>query len=119
MGSHDREEVPMHARVVRGSAWRSEDEGRRFIEERVIPSLREQRGFISGYWLYNRATSRLEAVTLWESEEAIRASDELARRIRDEANREIDARFEAVEEFEVIAHESRSGAATRAQPATG
>jgi hypothetical protein len=110
----------MHARVVKASGWSSEEDGRRFIEQTVIPTLKGQRGFAGGYWLYDRAKNRLEGVTLWETEEDVRASDEAARQIRDTAMTQIGSKFDAVETYEVIAQVpvARTSAGTGAPTAS-
>lgn len=96
----------MHARVIRTSGWASEEEGRQFIAERVIPGLKDMDGFAGGYWLYDRGSGRMLAVTLWESAEAVRASDADAAQIRQEAAERISAKFDPIEYYEVIAQES-------------
>lgn len=44
---------------------------RRNLIERFLPALKEQEGFIGGFWL-NGADGRHLSITVWESEEAMR-----------------------------------------------
>jgi heme-degrading monooxygenase HmoA len=71
----------MFARV--GSWEGSAEELERWIErahEHVKPSIRQDRGLKAAYWLVDRAGGRGLIVTFWESEEAMRASEEARRR---------------------------------------
>jgi heme-degrading monooxygenase HmoA len=103
----------MHARIIRASGWASEEEGRQFIKERVIPGLKDLAGFAGGYWMYDRGSGRMLAVTLWETEQHVRASDAAAGQIREEAKERISAKFDPIEYYEVIAQETRAGTPSR------
>jgi len=67
----------MFARI---GTWRgSPDELERWItraREEVKPSVRQDPGLKAVYWLVDRAGGTGLIVTLWESEEAMRASEE-------------------------------------------
>jgi heme-degrading monooxygenase HmoA len=62
----------MIANVVTGRVDLDADEGA--IRERLIPALRQAGGYQGGYWLRQPAGDEVLAVTLWESEEALRAA---------------------------------------------
>jgi hypothetical protein len=76
-------------------------EGARYIEEEIVPRVRElpgQRGLIS---LFDRATGRSTVITLWESSEALRESEEQATELRQRAAEGASARIVGVERCEV------------------
>jgi heme-degrading monooxygenase HmoA len=55
-----------------------QNEALRAVEEHIGPSLRMQSGF-RGNWLFgDRENGRMLSVTLWETEEAMHATDEHA-----------------------------------------
>jgi heme-degrading monooxygenase HmoA len=67
----------MYARI--GSWEGSADELEQWIvraREFVKPSLREDAGLRAAYWLVDREGGKAMIVTLWETEEAMRASEE-------------------------------------------
>lgn len=67
----------MFARI--GTWQGSADEVEQWISrarEHVKPSLRQDAGLAAAYWLVDRAAGKGLIVTLWESEEAMRASEE-------------------------------------------
>jgi quinol monooxygenase YgiN len=69
----------MFARI--GTWQGSPDELERWISrarEQVKPSVQQDAGLRSAYWLVDREGGKALLVTIWESEEAMRAS-ELAR----------------------------------------
>ena len=94
----------MHARVVR---FKSEpariDEGIRNIKENVIPSAKKLAGFKGGYWLVDRKTGVGFGVTLFESEAAVQASEEAAKKIREQAASTGVTQITGVERYEVVA----------------
>ena len=94
----------MFARVttVQGSPDRVDEAARR-IQEHAIPSVRQLPGFKGAYWLADRRTGKGLAVGLWESEEAMRASEAMIAQSRRESMEAIGATIQSVEEYEVIA----------------
>lgn len=62
----------MIANVVSGRVDAGADE--RVVRERLVPALQQQKGFQGGYWLKQADSNEVLAVTLWESEEALRAA---------------------------------------------
>ena len=63
------------------------DEAVRNVREQILPQLQRQDGFEGLIGLVERQDGRLIGVTLWESEEAMRASEEEAKRLRGETAR--------------------------------
>ncbi len=51
-------------------------QGRRAVEDHVIPALRMQPGYSGGLLLGDPESGKVLAVSLWEDEEAMRATDE-------------------------------------------
>ncbi|HWO69829.1 MAG TPA: antibiotic biosynthesis monooxygenase [Actinomycetota bacterium] len=58
------------------------DRGVKEAQEEVVPKLRELQGCKGIYLLVDRASGRHVAITLWESEEALRATEERATQLR-------------------------------------
>ncbi len=67
----------MFARI---GTWRgSPEEVQRWIDrarEQVKPNIQRDEGLAAAYWLVDRAGGKGLIVTIWESEEAMRASEE-------------------------------------------
>src|SRR3712207_5287299 len=92
----------MHARVTQFSAPPEHEQGvRRAIEDHIIPSVTEQPGFCGGLLMGNPKDGRMLAVTLWESEQHLRAHDEHAFWYRTFGAEEAGAEVESVEVYEV------------------
>jgi heme-degrading monooxygenase HmoA len=94
----------MYARVMTGrlqSADRQTFET--MIRDQVIPRASKLRGFKGGYWLRDLDSDQVLGVTLFESEEALRASEEQANRIREEASREAGIPVPQFHSYEVVA----------------
>jgi heme-degrading monooxygenase HmoA len=79
---------------------------------RIDDDIRDSRGAIAElirrvpgsrgvYYLVDRDTGHTMAVTLWETEEAMRASEDEAARLREESTARVGARVVSVERFEV------------------
>jgi heme-degrading monooxygenase HmoA len=95
----------MFARVstLRGRPERL-DEAARVMQEEAVPFARQQPGFKAAYWLADRSTGTVLAVSLWESEEAMRASEAAVEPRRRQSAERLGATIESVEGYEVIAH---------------
>jgi heme-degrading monooxygenase HmoA len=94
----------MHARAsrIRIPSERL-DEAARVIESEAIPAVRGLGGFRHGYWLADRAGGRMLVVTLWESEQALRASEQQANQLRSAITQRYGATVEGTDEYEVLA----------------
>ena len=92
----------MFARVttIQGTPDQAE-EAIRMIQEQVIPAARQLPGFKGGYWLADRNTGKGIGITLWESEDAMRASGERAAQLRNQSAQALGGTA-IVEEYEVI-----------------
>jgi heme-degrading monooxygenase HmoA len=77
------------------------DERTRHAGEQVLLALRELDGFSGVLGLADRQGGRVVAVTLWETEEAMRASEEAANRLREDSAEAADETVAGVERYEV------------------
>ncbi len=73
------------------------------IRDQVIPRAQNLPGFKGGYWLVDRSTGKGIGVTLFESEEALDASEAQANRIREEASSGAGLAVPSFERYEVVA----------------
>ena len=96
----------MHARVttMEGTSERL-DEGLREIREDVLPQLQQQDGYKGFVVFDNRQSGKLIGFSLWESEQAMRASEEVADRTRRESAGVMDDTIAGVERYEVALFE--------------
>ena len=78
------------------------DDATRFVWEQLLPQLRQLDGFKGFLALGNRQSGKVLGVALWESEEALRATDEAAARISGGAEA-AGGTVASVENYEVIA----------------
>ena len=108
----------MYARSTTVQAQTSSiDAGIAHIRDSVMPALEGIDGCVGVSLLVNRESGRCIATSSWESEEAMRASEESIRPIRERAA-ELFAGSAQVEEWEIAAlhreHRSSEGACVRA-----
>jgi len=94
----------MFARVstMQASPDRIDELARRF-QEQAVPIVRQISGFKGTYLLANRQTGTVQGVSLWETEEAMRASEVEIEPRRREAAQAMGATLQSVEAYEVIA----------------
>ena len=62
----------MIANVVSGRV--KPDADNRMVQEHLVPTLQQQPGYLGGYWLRQANSDEVLAVTVWESEEVLRAA---------------------------------------------
>ena len=96
----------MHARMttMEGSSERL-TEGLREIREDVLPQLQQQDGFKGFVVFDNRQSGELIGFSLWESEQAMQASEEVGDRTRRESAEAMDDTIAGVERYEVALFE--------------
>jgi heme-degrading monooxygenase HmoA len=77
----------MFARVTRfeGGSAGEIDESVRIAREKVLPAARELEGFKGLISLADRSAGSAVAITFWETEDALRASEERANQLRRES----------------------------------
>ena len=92
----------MFARI--GTWQGSEDELERWIarsREQVQPRIADDPGLVAAYWLVDRSAGKGLIVTLWESEAAMRASEQ-ARQARQAAMTTNTGAVVTTDRYEVI-----------------
>ncbi|MFG2293366.1 hypothetical protein [Streptomyces sp. NPDC048603] len=67
----------------------------------IVQQVRGVPGFRGVYYLVDRASGKAKSLTLWDTEQAMRDSEELASRIRGESAQREGQRIVSVEHFEV------------------
>jgi len=78
----------------------------KILRESIIPTAREMEGFKGVLSLGDRSTGKSISFTFWESEEAMRASEEAADKLRQQAADEVQEQIAGVERFEVYINEA-------------
>ncbi len=81
------------------------DDATRFTQEQVLPQLQQMDGFKGFIALADRGSGKLRGVALWESEDALRATDEAAARIRSGVAEATGGTVASVENNEVVVFE--------------
>jgi heme-degrading monooxygenase HmoA len=99
----------MHARVstIQGAPGKVDDVLRQ-TQEQTLPQLQKMEGFKGFVALGDRQSGKMLGVSFWESEEAMRATDEAASSVRSEAAETADGIVAGVEEYEVLVNEAPS-----------
>ena len=77
------------------------DEGLRQVRENVLPQIQLQEGFKGMVALADRQTGKTLGITFWESEEALKASEEAADRLREDSAEAMSDTIAGVERYEV------------------
>src|SRR5918998_579897 len=99
----------MHARLTTLEAPPERmDDATRHVQEQVLPQLQQMDGFKGFIALRDRGSGRVRGVALWESEEALRATDEAAARIRGGVAEASGGTVASVENYEVVVFEASS-----------
>ena len=86
--------------VLEGSP-KSLDEGTRLAQDQILPQVRQLSGFKGVVSLVDRERGRTKLITLLESDEALRASEEQANQLRQRAAEGAASRVVGVERYEV------------------
>ena len=89
------------------------DEGTRFAQEEILPQARQLDGYKGVVSLVDRERGRTKLITLWESPEKLRASEEQASQLRERAAEGAASRIVGVERYEVAIAEVGQLAAAR------
>jgi hypothetical protein len=94
----------MYARLttIQGSPEKIED-AIRVVENDVIPASKVLPGFKNGYWLADRKSGKMIALTLFETEKDVEASEAAASQLRKTSTEKLGAEVKNVERFELIA----------------
>ena len=93
------------------------DDGIAYVRDRIIPAVMELDGCVGMSLLVDRGSARCIAATAWESADALRASAEKVRPLRDSAEQTLGTSTSTVDAWEVAAvhrdHASPDGACAR------
>ena len=101
-----KEVVRMFARVnIFEGPVESFDKSLQISKEQAIPPLREADGSVGILILGDRSTGRSYAITLWRDEAALRASEEMANRVRTDTSQAAGEQVVSVERHEVLLEE--------------
>ena len=98
----------MHARMSRIAGLPPEriDEARQYFEQQELPALERQKGFEGVLVMVDRADGRATAITFWDTQEDMRASDRAADEARaatlDQVRPSEPSREPVVERYEVL-----------------
>ena len=84
------------------------DDATRHVQEQTLPQLRQMDGFEGFVALADRQSGRLVGVAFWESEEALRATEEAVSNVRSGAAEAAGGGVAGVEEYEVVFYEAPS-----------
>ena len=77
------------------------DQGLDYARESILPKVKQVDGFEGVYYLVDRESGKALSMTLWESEQTMRASEEEANRLRTESAESASATVESVQRYEV------------------
>jgi len=92
----------MHARVTKFEGSPDQlDAAIKLVKETIVPGAKKLAGFKGGYWLVDRASGKGFSVTLFESEAALKASEDAAAQLRSQASSL--TKITGVERYEVVA----------------
>ncbi len=80
-------------------------EGIKVAREQILPAARLQDGFRGIYLLFDRESGRSLSITLWETEEDMKASEDAALRARTESAEAAGEVIVGVERYEVALQE--------------
>jgi len=79
------------------------------VRSETLPKLRSAEGNVGLIALAHRTSGRILGITLWESDDALRQSEEKANRLREEAASKSDQRVASVDRYEVAIAQQLSG----------
>ena len=98
--------------TLQGDANQSDDEVERqvkLLRENILPNARQLDGFSGVISMGDKHSGKAVTLTFWDSEESMRASEEAANRLREQAAEEMDESIAGVDRFEVYVHEPPKG----------
>jgi heme-degrading monooxygenase HmoA len=99
----------MHARVstIQGAPGKVDDVLRQ-TQEQTLPQLQKMEGFKGFVALGDRQSGKVLGVAFWESEEALRATEQAVSSVRSGAAEAAGGTLASVEEYEVLVNEAPS-----------
>ena len=99
----------MYARVttIEGAPDRMDD-AKRHTQEQTLPQLQKMEGFKGFVALGDRQSGKVLGVAFWESEEALRATEEAVSSVRSGVAEATSGTVAGVEQYEVLVYEAPS-----------
>ncbi|MDQ3637985.1 MAG: antibiotic biosynthesis monooxygenase, partial [Actinomycetota bacterium] len=99
----------MHARVttIQGSPDKMDD-ATSHLQEQTLPQLQKMEGFKGFVSLGDRQSGKVLGVVFWESEEALRATEQAVSSVRSGVAEATGGIVASVEEYEVLVNEAPS-----------
>jgi heme-degrading monooxygenase HmoA len=79
------------------------EQGIKAVQDTVLPAIKQIPGFKGILALADRSSGKMMGVVLWESEDAMRLSEDLANQVRSDSADAGGAEIVSVERFEVVA----------------
>ena len=99
----------MHARITTIEGLPDKmDDATSHVQENTLPQLRQMDGFKGFVALADSQSGRLLGLAFWESEEALRATEEAASSVRSGAAEAAGGTVAGVEQYEVVVYEAPS-----------
>jgi heme-degrading monooxygenase HmoA len=90
----------MHARV---STYETDDpDGLIQGFQTVTSELEQVEGFSHGYFLVDNATGKAVSITIWESEDALKASSQAADQLRARGTQPSETKIVSVDNYEIV-----------------
>jgi heme-degrading monooxygenase HmoA len=99
----------MHARITTIEGLPDKmDDATSHVQENTLPQLRQMDGFKGFVALADSQSGKLLGLAFWESEEALRATEEAASSVRSGAAEAAGGTVAGVEQYEVVVYEAPS-----------
>jgi hypothetical protein len=87
--------------VVQGSPERYDD-AVKVINERAVPGARQIPGLVAAYWAVDRSTGKGVTFAVYDTEESLKASEEVVRDLRERSVAEVGGKVLSVETYEIV-----------------
>ena len=78
------------------------DRGIAGFHDQVVPALKSMDGFVRAYLLVDRSSGKTLSITVWETEDAMQASEEAAANLRASVTSDMGATATIVGHFDVV-----------------
>jgi heme-degrading monooxygenase HmoA len=78
------------------------DQTIRYVQEQLIPTLKQMPGLKGAFILGDRQTGKGISITLWETEEAMNATAQMANQVRSQSATDTSGAIQGVQGYEVV-----------------
>lgn len=85
------------------------EQNNKTLQEKILPTARAMEGFKGVISLGDRTNGKGIALTFWETEAAMKASEEAANQLRQQSADEVAEQVAGVERYEVYIYEAPQG----------